>query len=88
MSNIKDLVLLIKQLKKIGVIKKKRRRRNKNVKKYNDNKEAYRQNHDMGKGFAVSNPQQLKNNNIQDSINHAELVRISKELQDSKSNNI
>jgi hypothetical protein len=87
MSNIKDLVLLIKQLKKIGVIKKKRRRRNKYSKKSNDNKEAYRQNHDMGKGFAVST-QPLKNNNVQDSINHADLVRISKELQDSKTNNI
>jgi hypothetical protein len=83
MSNIKDLVLLIKQLKKIGVIKKKRRRRNRNV-----NKEAYRQNHDMGKGFVVSNPQQLKGNPVQENINNADLVRISKELHDSKSKGI
>ncbi len=87
MSNIKDLVLLIKQLKKIGVIKKKRRRRNKYSKKSNS-KEGNRQDTPLVPAFSVSNPQQFKNNNVQESLNRDELVRIAKELHDSKSNNI
>jgi hypothetical protein len=87
MSNIKDLVLLIKQLKKIGVIKKKRRRRNKYSKKSNS-KEGNRQDTPLVPAFSVSNPQQFKNNNVQESLNRDELVRIAKELHDSKTNNI
>ncbi len=41
----------------------------------------------MGKGFAVSTPQMIKGNPVQENINNADLVRVSKELQDNITKN-
>jgi hypothetical protein len=53
-----------------------------------DIKEGYRQDTPMGKGYAISNPQPLKSNPVQEGLNNAELARVSKELHDSKSKHI